>query len=197
MMTNDASLRDDYLVSTRDETRLSAILHTFFLLKFETRASMRICSIRYNNYYIHLRKNVSVFNLSTGSIVSFVGSLKLFFNQNFSNGVNLENWSEPNRTTVQIFGKYFHVDLDFTMQSMQRKHSGYYSGLWTRRFLVRVPSECQYSMRLDRLHRAYPSLHPFGVVHWVPVLSNIKTATGCESNRQLQLWTVFAGDGCE
>ena len=39
----------------------------------------------------------------------------------------------------------------------------------------------------------YPSLHPFGVVHWVPVLSNIKTATGCESNRQLQLWTVFAG----
>ena len=25
------------------------------------------------------------------------------------------------------------------------------------------------------------SLHPFGVVHWVPVLSNIKTATGCES----------------
>ena len=62
-----------------------------------------------------------------------------------------------------------------------------------RRFLVRVPSGCQYSMRLDRLHRAYPSLHPFGVVHWVPVLSNIKTATGCESNRQLQLWTVFAG----
>ena len=43
------------------------------------------------------------------------------------------------------------------------------------------------------LHRAYPSLHPFGVVHWVPALSNIKTATGCESNRQLQLWTVFAG----
>ena len=46
---------------------------------------------------------------------------------------------------------------------------------------------------IDRLHRAYPSLHPFGVVHWVPVLSNIKTATGCESNRQLQPWTVFAG----
>ena len=45
------------------------------------------------------------------------------------------------------------------------------------------------------LRRAYPSLHSFGVVHWVPVLSNIKTATGsgCESNRQLQLWTVFAG----
>ena len=71
-------------------------------------------------------------------------------------------------------------------------YSGYYFGLWTRRFLVRVPSGCQYSMRLDRLHRAYPSLHPFGVLHWVPVLSNIKTVTGCESNRQLQLWTVFA-----
>ena len=37
-----------------------------------------------------------------------------------------------------------------------------------------------------------PSLHLFVVVHWVPVLLNIKTATGCESNRQLQLWTVFA-----
>ena len=47
-------------------------------------------------------------------------------------------------------------------------------------------------MRLDRLYRAYPSLHPFGVVHWVPVLSNIKTATGCEWNRQLKPWTVFA-----
>ena len=52
---------------------------------------------------------------------------------------------------------------------------------------------CQYSMRLDRLDRAYPSLHPFGVVHWVPVLLNIETATECESNRQLQLWTVFPG----
>ena len=27
-------------------------------------------------------------------------------------------------------------------------------------FLVRVPSGCQYSMRPDRQHRAYPSLHP-------------------------------------
>ena len=34
-------------------------------------------------------------------------------------------------------------------------------------------SGCQYSMRLDQLHRAYPSLHPFRVVHWVPFLSNI------------------------
>ena len=28
------------------------------------------------------------------------------------------------------------------------------------------------------------SSHPFGKVHWVLVLTNIKTATGCESNRQ-------------
>ena len=34
--------------------------------------------------------------------------------------------------------------------------------------------------------------YPSGVVHLEPVLSNIKTATGCESNRQLQLRTVFA-----
>ena len=58
-------------------------------------------------------------------------------------------------------------------------YSGYYSGLWTRRFLVRVPSGCQYSMRLDRLHMAHPSLHPFGVVHWVPVLSNIAQDSDC------------------
>ena len=52
-------------------------------------------------------------------------------------------------------------------------------------------SGCLYSMKLNRLHMAYPSLHPFGVICWVPVLSNIKTATGCESNKQLQLLTVF------
>ena len=73
---------------------------------------------------------------------------------------------------------------------------GYYFGLWTRRSRVRVLSGCQYSMRLDRLHRAYPNLHPFGVVHWVPVLSNIKTATGCESNRQLQLELCLQGRLC-
>ena len=28
------------------------------------------------------------------------------------------------------------------------------------------------------LHRAYPSLHPFGVVHWVPEQLNIKAVTG-------------------
>ena len=75
-------------------------------------------------------------------------------------------------------------------------YSGYYFGLWTRRSLVRVPSGCRYSMRLDRLHMAHPSLFSFGVGHWVPVLSNIKTATACNSNKQLQLWTVFAGDDC-
>ena len=78
-------------------------------------------------------------------------------------------------------------------QQCVHQYSGYYSGLWTRSFLVRVPSGCQYSMKLNRLHRAYPTLHLFGVVQWVLVLSNIKTVTGCESNRQLQFWTVFAG----
>ena len=33
-------------------------------------------------------------------------------------------------------------------------------------------------MRLRSLHRAYPSLHPFGVVHWVPEQLNIKAVTG-------------------
>ena len=33
-------------------------------------------------------------------------------------------------------------------------------------------------MRLRSLHRAYPSLHPSGVVHWVPKQLNIKAVTG-------------------
>ena len=33
-------------------------------------------------------------------------------------------------------------------------------------------------MRLRSLHRAYPSLHPSGVVHWVPEQLNIKAVTG-------------------
>ena len=44
---------------------------------------------------------------------------------------------------------------------------------------VRILSGGQYTMRLRSLHRAYPSLHPSGVVHWV--LSeqlNIKAVTG-------------------
>ena len=45
------------------------------------------------------------------------------------------------------------IDNAFAVH-VQRKYSGYYSGLWTRRFLVRVPSGCQYSMRLDRLRSA-------------------------------------------
>ena len=33
-------------------------------------------------------------------------------------------------------------------------------------------------MRLRSLHRAYPSLRPSGVVHWVPEQLNIKAVTG-------------------
>ena len=33
-------------------------------------------------------------------------------------------------------------------------------------------------MRLRSLHKAYPSPHPFGVVHWVPEQLNIKAVTG-------------------
>ena len=33
-------------------------------------------------------------------------------------------------------------------------------------------------MRLRSLHRAYPSLHPSGVVHWVPEQLHIKAVTG-------------------
>jgi len=35
-----------------------------------------------------------------------------------------------------------------------------------------------YTMRLLSLHRAYPSIHPSGVVHWVPEQLNIKAVTG-------------------
>ena len=35
-----------------------------------------------------------------------------------------------------------------------------------------------YAMRLRSLHRAYPSLHPSGVVHWVQEQLNIKAGTG-------------------
>ena len=43
---------------------------------------------------------------------------------------------------------------------------------------VRILSGGQYTIRLRSLHRAYPSLHPFGVVHWVPEQLNIKAVTG-------------------
>ena len=33
------------------------------------------------------------------------------------------------------------------------------------------------AIRLRSLHRAYPSLHPSGVVHWVPEQLNIKAVT--------------------
>ena len=45
-------------------------------------------------------------------------------------------------------------------------------------------------MRLRSLHRAYPSLHPFGVVHWVPeqlnkpVTGACKLIDGCSSRLQ-------------
>ena len=32
-------------------------------------------------------------------------------------------------------------------------------------------------MRLRSLHRAYPGLHPSGVVHWVPEQLNMKAVT--------------------
>ena len=35
-----------------------------------------------------------------------------------------------------------------------------------------------YTIRLRSMHRAYPSLYPFGVVHWVPEQLNIKVVTG-------------------
>ena len=40
------------------------------------------------------------------------------------------------------------------------------------------PEWGQYTIRLRSLHRAYSSLHPFGVVHWVPEQLNIKAVTG-------------------
>ena len=33
-------------------------------------------------------------------------------------------------------------------------------------------------MGLQSLHRANPSLHSFGVVHWIPEQLNIKAVTG-------------------
>ena len=33
-------------------------------------------------------------------------------------------------------------------------------------------------MRHRSLYRAYPSLHPFRVIHWVPEQLNIKAVTG-------------------
>ena len=43
---------------------------------------------------------------------------------------------------------------------------------------VRILSGGQYTMRLQSLHRACPSLHPSGVVHWVPEQLNINAVTG-------------------
>ena len=40
------------------------------------------------------------------------------------------------------------------------------------------PEWGQYTMRLRSLHRVYSSLHPFGVVHWVPEQLTKKAVTG-------------------
>ena len=63
------------------------------------------------------------------------------------------------------------------------------TGLMTvyRRFLVVVPSGCQYTMKLDRLHRAYIdaaylSLHPIGVIHGCQSIKAVGTGkliVGC------------------
>ena len=73
---------------------------------------------------------------------------------------------------------------------VQRWYSGYYSGRWIRRSLVQVPSGCQYSLRVDRLHtvhRTYPSLYLFGVVHVGPLM---------RSRPRLSVKTVNRTDGC-
>ena len=60
-------------------------------------------------------------------------------------------------------------------------------------FPVRVSSGCQYSMRFDRMQKGIPEpSYSSGVVHRALVMSNIKTANGCEPKRQLELGTVFA-----
>ena len=51
---------------------------------------------------------------------------------------------------------------------------------------VRFLSGGKYTIRLRSLHRAYPSLHSVGVVHWVPEQLNIKAVTGA--------WKLI--DGC-
>ena len=55
--------------------------------------------------------------------------------------------------------------------------------------LVRVPSGCQYSMRLDWLHRAYLSLQPSGVVHWETKQLNIKASLREFMFRLSRIWT--------
>ena len=46
------------------------------------------------------------------------------------------------------------------------------------------PIYYQYTMRLRSLNRAYPSLHPFGVVHWVPEQLNSEHK-GCNWGMQI------------
>ena len=89
------------------------------------------------------------------------------------------------------------MDIDiYGRDCVQRSYSGHYSGSWTWRSLVQSRSSwCQYSMRLDPMHRAYSSLliHPFGLVHWVPEQLNIKTVNGaCKLIDGCSLKAVFS-----
>ena len=52
------------------------------------------------------------------------------------------------------------------------------------------PEWGQYTMKLRSLHKAYPSLHPSGVVHWVREQLNIKAVTGHAS------WLMVAALCC-
>ena len=62
-----------------------------------------------------------------------------------------------------------------------------YSGLWTRRSLVQVPNECQYSMKLDRLHGAYPILRSFGVVSYIGIC-RAAAHKSCNWGMQIDWW---------
>ena len=52
----------------------------------------------------------------------------------------------------------------------------------------------KYVVRIRLLHRAYPSLHPSGVVHWVPEQLNMKAVTweGVQIDWWLQPRAAFA-----
>ena len=67
--------------------------------------------------------------------------------------------------------------MKFSNFKLKRNATVYYSGFWTVDSSS-SPSGCQYSMRLDRLHRAYPSLHPSGVVLGHQNSRTIKAVTG-------------------
>ena len=103
----------------------------------------------------------------------FRGSLTKRLSQNFSTQwCNQEEASAALVQTVRHITNGFNFEINFST--------------FLGRHINQPPPPQKYYPALI-LHRGYPSLHPFGVVHWVSVMLNIKTATGCESNRQLQL----------